>query len=399
MHERELRGEALVGEVGVERLELERRDHALVDDRAARQRREVHVELALGALAQAEGLPVERDAGERLAARRRRGWRRRRAARSTGIAPRARVPSSSGRTGTSRQPRTSRLSSPAIVSTRRLDRVALVGVDRQEGDADGVAPDGGQLEAGDRAEEGVRDLRDDAGAVAGAGVGADGAAVLEVAQRVERGVDDVVPGGAAQRRDHGEAAGVLLVRQGRRGPAWPGHGAEAGMGRRERHAVDRPHSVVDVGMLGAGTPSARCWEGSAARAGPGAARRFVRSVRWDRLDGCVASEPSGIIRSWGLWPWLQRTRQAHRRASAVSSSSEVRVVRVYLSIRRTHSRPGRYALGSRPGCRRDCTTKMTTPSTTATNAAHTLVRMPRKDLARVDADRLEDERPTPYQMR
>ena len=48
------------------------------------------------------------------------------------------------------------------------------------------SPTGGQLEVHDRAEEGVRHLRDDARAVTGAGVRADGAAVLEVAQRVER---------------------------------------------------------------------------------------------------------------------------------------------------------------------------------------------------------------------
>ena len=72
------------------------------------------------------------------------------------------------------------------------------------------APAAGSSNGGDGAQEGVGDLRDDARAVAGAGVGADRAAVLEVAQRVERGGDDVVPGGAAQGGDHGEAAGVLL---------------------------------------------------------------------------------------------------------------------------------------------------------------------------------------------
>ena len=48
------------------------------------------------------------------------------------------------------------------------------------------APAGGQLEADDRAQERVGHLRDDARAVTGAGIGADRAAVLEVAQRVER---------------------------------------------------------------------------------------------------------------------------------------------------------------------------------------------------------------------
>ena len=67
VHESELRREALLAQVGVERLELERRDHALVDECAARERGEVRPELALGALAQTEGLAVESDADERLA--------------------------------------------------------------------------------------------------------------------------------------------------------------------------------------------------------------------------------------------------------------------------------------------------------------------------------------------
>ena len=109
-------------------------------------------------------------------------------------------------------------------------------------------PAGGQLEAGDGAEERVRDLREDAGAVAGAGVGADRAAVLQVAQRVEGGVDDVVPGGAAQGGDHRQAAGVLLaarvVEALRRG-----NGAEpserTGWSASERHGY-RPHDGAAV---------------------------------------------------------------------------------------------------------------------------------------------------------
>ncbi len=63
---------------------------------------------------------------------------------------------------------------------------------------DRVAADGGQVEVGDRAQERVGDLRDDACAVAGAGVGADGTAVLEVAQGVQGGLDDVVARRAAR---------------------------------------------------------------------------------------------------------------------------------------------------------------------------------------------------------
>ena len=94
-----------------------------------------------------------------------------------------------------------------------LQRRALVGVVRQEGHAGGVLADRGKVEVDDRAEEGIRHLREDAGAVAGARVRADRAAVLEVAQRGQRQGDDVVPWLAAQSRDHGQATGVLLERR------------------------------------------------------------------------------------------------------------------------------------------------------------------------------------------
>ncbi len=97
----------------------------------------------------------------------------------------------------------------------RLDRAlhggALVVVDREEPDADGVVARGGKLEGHDGAEERVGDLHQDPGAVACSGVGPDGPAVLEVAQGTQGGVDDVVTRSASQRRDHGKAAGVLLV--------------------------------------------------------------------------------------------------------------------------------------------------------------------------------------------
>ena len=63
VHEGERRLEARVGQVGVERLELARREHALVDDRASGQRREVDAELVLDALAQREDATVELETG------------------------------------------------------------------------------------------------------------------------------------------------------------------------------------------------------------------------------------------------------------------------------------------------------------------------------------------------
>ncbi len=59
MHEGELAGEAGVGQVREERLELAGRQHALVDDGARAERGEVDAHLVLGTLAQAEREPVE----------------------------------------------------------------------------------------------------------------------------------------------------------------------------------------------------------------------------------------------------------------------------------------------------------------------------------------------------
>jgi hypothetical protein len=94
----------------------------------------------------------------------------------------------------------------------RLDGGAVL-VERQERHARGVLADRGQVEVHDGAQEGVGHLRQDAGAVTGTRVGADRAAVLEVAQRLERELDDVVAGLAAERGDHRQAAGVLLERR------------------------------------------------------------------------------------------------------------------------------------------------------------------------------------------
>ena len=209
---RQLGLEALVREVRVERLQLGGGQHALVDDGPGGQRREVDAELVLGALAQPEGLRESefvarpRSCRRRLASEARKSWTK------CGMQARAMAPdqvrdhraprASPGRQALVRRPgpRT-----PALAASASL---VLGG---QERGADGVLAGGGQLEIGDGTEEFVRDLREQAGAVAGAFVGADGAAVFEVAQRGQRGVDDVVPGFAAQRGDDGQAAGVLLV--------------------------------------------------------------------------------------------------------------------------------------------------------------------------------------------
>ena len=81
----------------------------------------------------------------------------------------------------------------------------------EEGGAHHVLAGGGQLEAGHGSEELVRDLHEEAGTVAGSLIGSDGAAVFEVAQGGESGIDDVVAGFAAEGGNDGQAAGVLLL--------------------------------------------------------------------------------------------------------------------------------------------------------------------------------------------
>jgi hypothetical protein len=83
-------------------------------------------------------------------------------------------------------------------------------VDRQEREAGGVAARGGQLEPGDRAEERVGQLGDDAGAVAGVRVGARRAAVLKVAKDAQGAGHDAVAAPGPQVRDEADAAGVVL---------------------------------------------------------------------------------------------------------------------------------------------------------------------------------------------
>ncbi|MGY4431098.1 hypothetical protein ACVWWO_003575 [Bradyrhizobium sp. F1.13.1] len=100
-----------------------------------------------------------------------------------------------------------------LVGDDALDDVAPGGVARHEQRADGVFAGIGQREAEFlrlAAEESMRDLHQNAGAVTGARVGADGAAVLEVAQDAERVRDDLVRLLAPDVGDEADAAGILF---------------------------------------------------------------------------------------------------------------------------------------------------------------------------------------------
>jgi hypothetical protein len=198
-------GVAAVGQVGEERLQLPGGEHALVDQGARGQRGEVDTALAFGALAQHEGDPVQLQAGAPARAVADEQLAEARHDRAGGVAEQVRAgrhvaPAEDGE---------------ALLGGDRGDGGDRGGVGRvvvgQEGDADGVTACRGKLEAGPGAQEGVGDLGEDAGAVAGVGLRAGGAAVLQVAQDGQCLLDDAVLGLAGERRDETHAAGVVFV--------------------------------------------------------------------------------------------------------------------------------------------------------------------------------------------
>ena len=81
----------------------------------------------------------------------------------------------------------------------------------QEGGSGRVVARLGQFEAHHCPEEFVGDLGEQPGAITGSFVGADGAAVFQIAQRRQRRIDYVMPGFAPEGGDHGQAAGILFV--------------------------------------------------------------------------------------------------------------------------------------------------------------------------------------------
>src|SRR5439155_23949646 len=93
----------------------------------------------------------------------------------------------------------------------RLELSAALLVGREEADGDAVVPRRRQLGLDDRAEELVRKLDQDPGAVARQRVGARGSAVLEVLERADRPDDRLVRRDAVELRDRADPAGVVLV--------------------------------------------------------------------------------------------------------------------------------------------------------------------------------------------
>ena len=208
-HERAL--QPLVAQVGVAARQLRRHQHPLVDDRPRREAREHelgpggdlgdppdHVELPL------EGVAVGRELGrggdDELADARRHLARGRADVREVDrhVAP--------------ADDALALVGDCALEQPLQLRPAGFV-VARQEADRDAVRARGRQLLTDHRAEELVRQLEEDAGAVAGQRIGPGGAAVLEVAERDHRALDRLVRRDAVQPGDERDAAGVVLERR------------------------------------------------------------------------------------------------------------------------------------------------------------------------------------------
>ena len=93
---------------------------------------------------------------------------------------------------------------------------------RQKRDARGIRPLGGQVELGDRAQEGIWNLQQNARAVTAVRFGSGGTAVLEVQQGGDRLVHDVAAAAAVDVHHHGHATRIVL-KCGVVQPDTPGH--------------------------------------------------------------------------------------------------------------------------------------------------------------------------------
>ncbi len=143
-----------------------------------------------------------------------------------------------------------------------------IGVGRHEQLADGVFAGCRQLEAEFgrlREEELVRDLHQDAGAVAHARIGTDRAAVLEVAQDPQAVFDDLMRLAALDVGDEADAAGILvelgIVEALGRRHAGIGRGARARGGAQPRRLVEQSCALFALAHLTPFTPSRRSRHG------------------------------------------------------------------------------------------------------------------------------------------
>ena len=227
MHQRQRRFDQRVRQIGEHALDLRRRQHALVDERLRRQADDVErlarvrgqlqrLDCVLDALADDVERALEADGG-------RNNGPRSLPSSADGAVASMNTCSNAGATaaalrptlprlaGTARQPSTRCPSSAAMRSISALQRQPRRLVVGEEHEPGAVGTCRRQRKGHGLTQKAVGHLDQDAGAVAGAGVGAAGAAVFEVDQQVERVADDRVRALALDVGDEADAAGVVLV--------------------------------------------------------------------------------------------------------------------------------------------------------------------------------------------
>ena len=136
----------------------------------------------------------------------------RKSCRTRGIAARAVSPRSLGSIGTSRQPSRSAPSTSAYFSTTRRARASAASSSGRKTSPVAYSPAGGKREVDHRAQERVRHLDHDAGAVAGVRLRTPGAPVVQPTERAE-------PVGDDRRVSAGRAGPPRRPRRRRRAPA------------------------------------------------------------------------------------------------------------------------------------------------------------------------------------
>ena len=226
MDQRERAGQPLVAQVEEEVAQLHAGQHPLVDQGAARQRREVDRSTVTTRLGPAAPRHRSRPRARCACAARRRGARgpcptaarRPRGRRRTGggSSVRRRGPSNRSRSRR-RAPRANRrCAAPRRRRSRRppwRPRRPRSGSWGRKASPDRVGARLGQREVAHLAQERVGDLDQDAGAVTDVVLGAGRAAVVEVVQGGQAPGDHLVAATAVHVDDEGDAAGVVLERR------------------------------------------------------------------------------------------------------------------------------------------------------------------------------------------
>ena len=219
MHEGQGRGHARIQQIGEQPLDLGGREHALVDERGGRQAHDIKRRARGGVEVEAFDRVFDTlaDHVERAleAPRRVIAHERRRAADEELLEDRG---DSRGGAADGVEPDRHRPPAEHALSflghdafDQRAERRARRLGGGQEDQAGAVGSGGWQREGGDLPQEPIGHLKQDAGAVAGVGIGASGAAVLQVNQQVECLPHDGMRAVALEVGHEPNAAGVVFV--------------------------------------------------------------------------------------------------------------------------------------------------------------------------------------------